>query len=138
MPIFESACILRECAAAERPVEHFYFHSSDPMLPCESCGGPTIKLISTFGIVFTGEITRKYLDRESEGGNKADGGHWVWEKRNTPDGKPKAKYITTWQEQREYARSEGVAVPSDLPKHFTPKEGGQGEANTCGMPGSWF
>ena len=79
-----------DCRLYTETVEHYYPRSDSPMAPCEACGCVTFKLISGFQIAFSGEITRRYLDREAEGAHKPDGGHWVWEKRNAPDGKPRA------------------------------------------------
>ena len=64
-------------------------------------------------MIWTGPITAKYLDRSCEGGNAQDGGHWVYRTKDTRSGKPEPEYISTFQQQREFAKAEGLGLPQD-------------------------
>jgi hypothetical protein len=68
--------------------------------------------VSRFNSPFCGAITARYLERNLEGGNAQDGGHWAWKKK-TISGKPEPVYIETFQEQASYCREEGLANPTD-------------------------
>lgn len=117
-------------------VERYEHHYVETDPPCSSCQGPTERAFSSFGIVWTGEISSKYIDRSVKGSDKLkDGGHWVWE-RNTPDGKPRPRRIETFQQQREFCKSEGLINPTEVSNNIEPKEGGKGLVNNRGLPGT--
>jgi hypothetical protein len=71
---------------------------------------------------FSGAIGSRYLDRGLEGGQAKDGGHWAW-KKNTISGKPEPVYIETFQQQRDYCRSEGLVMPGDTSPGFISSDG---------------
>lgn len=136
MPVYEHSCTADGCELQGYVLERYEHHavSTDP--PCAACGGPTVRIVSSFGVVFTGPITRKYMDTKREiPDKKGDGAHWVWEKK-TPDGKPRPRLITTWSEQRDYCKQEGLALPSDMPTNATMSEDGK-TLQSRGMPGQW-
>lgn len=129
-------CNSEGCALNNHVRERYEHHavSTDP--PCEQCGGPTVRIISQFKVVFTGPITRKYMDTKREiSDKKGDGGHWVFNK-NTPDGKPVAEYIETFEQQRAFCKREGLALPSDMPTNAQMSEDGR-KISSQGMPGCW-
>jgi predicted nucleic acid-binding Zn ribbon protein len=109
---YESSCITPECPEFDKVVEWFARSFDSPELDCPACGYPMERRVSRFGIVWTGPITSKYLDRSVEGGH-GDGSHWVWRRNGTKSGKPEPQLITTFQEQREYAKAEGLGLPQD-------------------------
>lgn len=112
MPLFESACPEKDCLLFEKTFE-WLSKTTDVNDPsCECCGAQTIRQISRFGVIWTGPITAKYLDKSLEGGNAESGGHWAY-KKNTLSGKPEPVYISTFQEQREYCKAEGLTPPQD-------------------------
>lgn len=132
MPIFESRCT--QCGHIS---EHYYHCSTAVTGPCDICHGPTRKMISRFNHGLMGTIERRHLDLSIEGSERLkDGGHWVVEK-NTPDGKPRHRFISTFQEQREHCKQEGLANPSDIPAAFSVKEDGKTPTSTQGLPGCW-
>ncbi len=124
MPVFESVCVSKTCGNRGLIVEHFYKHWDDPTEPCEECGERTEKIPSSFASPFMGDMGRKYVDRSLDDGDRQDLHHWVWD-RNTPDGKPKPRYIETFQQQKEWCRSNGVALPSELPSNCEASEDGR-------------
>jgi hypothetical protein len=73
-------------------------------------------------VVFTGQISRRYLTRE-EREKRSSGGHWVWKTCNVD--KPERVWIETWQDQRRYIKEEGLADPWELPAHATISEDGR-------------
>lgn len=131
MPLFESACQRHECPMLGHTVEHFYPFTDSLMCTCESCGSATVKQISTFNSPFMGVITERYKDRSVAGGH--GDGHWAWN-RKTPDGKPRAEFIETFQQQAAFCKREGLARPQELPKHAEVSADGK-SISTRGMPG---
>ena len=134
MPIFEAACPSESCPNFGRPVEHYYSRSTNDMMPCEVCGGPTRKMISGFNSPFCGLITSRYTDRSIKGHESLGEGHWAW-KRKTVSGKAEAVFIDSWQSQRDFAKSEGLLNPREVGNNVQPREDGKGLANSVGMPG---
>ena len=104
-------------------MDDFYRHYDDPAKPCESCGLQTVKVPSTFSSPFMGELSRKYVDRSLDDGHRQDLSHWVFEKG--PDGKTTSSLITTFQEQRDYCKRNGLANPSDLDSNCEVSEDGR-------------
>lgn len=110
MPLFESSCISQSCPLAGQVTEWLGKYE-DPEPLC-TCGTPMTRLVSRFGVIWTGALTSKYVDRSLEGGH-GDGGHWAYRTKNTASGKPEPVYIETFQQQREYCKAEGLGLPSD-------------------------
>lgn len=133
MPLYESACASNVCVEFARPVEWRASTWETPDPSCVECGGPTKRMISQFGIVFTGPLTAKYNDPKAD--NAHQEGHYAWRTKNTKDGKPEMVWIDSFDAQREHCRSEGLVNPKDL----GPGEvGGDGKTlSTRGMPGCW-
>jgi hypothetical protein len=130
MPIFDLAC--KSCGARQ---ERYLSRASSPNPPCEdaACGGETVRCISRFGIIWTGVISgTKYGDPTKEGYGRD--GHWVTQLR-TPDGVPRQKFITTFQEQAEHCRQEGLVNPRELSSHM--EATGDKSLSGRGMPGAW-
>ena len=136
MPIFEGSCQSESCRAAGRPQEHYYHNSEQPMAPCDVCGGPTERVMSRFGIVWTGVISARYLDRSKEGGHKVDGSHWAYENPTGKHGKgAKATRIETWDQQREYCKRNGLARPQEMSNSYEVGADGKTIQNSVGLPG---
>lgn len=129
MPIYESCCTQSECLLLGKVIEHYYPKTTDNMVSCAACGQETKRMISRFGVVFTGPITTRYNDKKAE--NPHIEGHWAWEKR-TPDGVPKQTWIETWQQRKEYMKREGLT-------EVGPVEGGSDGklSSSQGLPGCW-
>jgi hypothetical protein len=108
--------------------------TADEKLRCE-CGALLELAIYPLQVVWTGPITAKYLDRSKEGGNKADGGHWVWDKETKPGKGAQAHYIETWSQQKEHCRRNGLALPSEMPNNYEVAEDGRTVKNGIGLPG---
>jgi predicted nucleic acid-binding Zn ribbon protein len=138
VPIYELACGNQECSQYAHVWEAYYSTSDKPDPPCVLCGVTAKRLISSFSVVFTGPITRKYIDKKIEGHEKEDGSYHVWETKGL-DGQKKAhptlKKISTFQEEREFAKSEGLIPPSQLGPCEVHSDG-KG-VSTRGLPGSW-
>ena len=131
LPSRELVC-KNEVCPAYRPVASM---TADEVLHCE-CGGRLEIVIYALKTSWVGPISAKYLDRSKEGGNKADGGHWVWDKETKPGKGAQSHYITTWQEQRDYVKRNNLVMPSDMPSNFEVGQDGKTILNTCGMPGT--
>lgn len=136
MPLYESCCRSEDCPSQGIPVEWYTGDRSKPDPNCPSCGQGMRRMISAFGVVFTGPLSSKYLDHKSEVKSE-DASHWVWETRNEDGQKitPRPRFLTTFQEQREYCKREGVVDPSSI----GPAEvGSDGKTlSSRGMPGCW-
>jgi predicted nucleic acid-binding Zn ribbon protein len=135
MPIREFACETETCPE-HGVVRENYFRNSDPDPTCEACGAVKKARISRFGIVWTGPLTTRYNDPKLESAHRE--GHWAY-RRNTPSGKPEPVFISTPQESREFARSEGLVSPfdSNAPPLNMEISGDGKSATTCGQPGAW-
>lgn len=132
MPLYESVCRSNECPLADWPVEHFYWTADEPMMNCTICGGTTEKIASAFNVVFTGPMSARYNDRGKEGAHLD--GHWAYEKGM--DGKTKATFLETWDDQRAYVKRNNLANPTEMPRNFEVSEDGKTAANTRGLPGT--
>ena len=123
MPLFTEVCGSPDCVLQGDPTDEYYKHWDDPQKPCSACGGPTTRIPSQFGIVWTGEITAKYVDKSLDDGHRKDLSHWVFEKG--PDGKTKPFLIENFQQQREYCKRNGLANPADLDSNCEVSEDGR-------------
>ena len=133
MPLFDSACQSQSCPMHGVPVEHYYRHHDSPTEDCVECGGPTVKLISDFKVVFTGVISARYNDQGIEGAERE--WHWAW--GNDPvTKKPIPKFIETWDDQRSFVKEYGLVNPKEMPRNFTVDETGKIPQNTRGLPGT--
>jgi hypothetical protein len=135
MPLFESACPSRDCPDYAQPVEHYYPYSHSTTLPCEKCGGPTVKLVSQFHVVFTGPITAKYNDKHLDGAHRE--GHWGFNK-DPVTGKSTPAFIETFQQQKDFCKRNKLVNPKDAPTNFEVSADGTTIQNTRGLPGSWI
>ena len=123
MPLFTEACISPDCVLDGDSTDEYYKHWNDPQRPCVACGGPTKRFPSQFSSPFMGEMSRRYVDTSLDDGHRKDLSHWVFEKG--PDGKVKPSLISTFQEQREYCKRNGLANPSDLDSNCEVSEYGR-------------
>lgn len=123
MPIREFLCATPTCPGSREVFERFFHPSEDPVNNgwqpiCWECAQPLICCASRFGVVFSGPLTAKYNDPKRAGAHRE--GHWVWE-RNGPDGQPLAhprpRFLSTFDEQRQYCKQEGLVNPKELPPH---------------------
>jgi predicted nucleic acid-binding Zn ribbon protein len=129
VPLFEFLCQDSACRLSGTAVEHF-FHSDPGDVLCESCGGKTSRLISTFGIVFTGPLTKKYNNPKLE--NYHSEGYWAVRKK-TLDGKESHVWIDNWDTRREFMKSEGLMDTGPV------EIGSDGKSiSTRGLPGAWI
>ncbi len=135
MPLFEGICHNPGCAASGFRQEHYYSNRELPMAPCDECGGPTVRVPSEFGIVWTGPITAKYLDKSKEGGNKKDGGHWAFENGAKHGVGAKPVWIDSFSAQKEHCRRNGLALPQEHGNHYEVCEDGKTVKNSVGLPG---
>jgi predicted nucleic acid-binding Zn ribbon protein len=130
MPLFESGCTA--CGTVR---EWYAKLSTSPDPDC--CGAPMRRLISRFGIVWTGPIS-KYNDPTKERVNQTkDGSHWVWKVRSSKSGHPEKVLITNRQEQREFVKAEGLLDPAECPANADISSDGH-RLSSQGMPGSWI
>jgi predicted nucleic acid-binding Zn ribbon protein len=129
MPVREFGC--EGCHKIE---EHFR-HRADDMTAPECCGKPMRQLISTFGIVFCGDLNR-YNDPAKENLNQADGGHYQWRVRSSRSGYPERVLIRTRQEQKEFVRDEGLVDPADIAPNSQISDDGK-KMSSQGLPGCW-
>jgi predicted nucleic acid-binding Zn ribbon protein len=130
MPVREFGC--EGCHKIE---EHFR-HRVDDMTAPECCGKPMRQLISRFGIVWTGHIS-KYNDPTKDRTNQTeDGSHWVWRVRSSRSGHPERIRLTSIAEQKAYCKEEGLILPSDCNPNADISSDGH-KLSSQGMPGCW-
>jgi predicted nucleic acid-binding Zn ribbon protein len=122
MPIYEYSCQNEICEVGGQTFERFVSRFDTPDPECCFCGRKTERQPSRFAMPFSGEISARYLDKSLEGGHNKSGAHWAW-KKNTISGKAEPVYIDSFQKQREYAKSEGLALPSDTTPGFISSDG---------------
>lgn len=137
MPIREHVCANDTCAEFGKVVEHYFPTSDIPDQPCGSCEIPMRLALSTFGIVFTGPITKRYLSKGAEGSEADDGSHYQWATKDR-DGQPCAPRlvkIETFQQQRDFCREQRLINPSDIGPCEVHQDG-KG-VSTRGLPGCW-
>lgn len=133
MPVYEHACSASTCVRYAMVTENYFSRSTAEMPQCAACGNREVKLISNFGVVFTGPLTAKYNERGSE--NPHQEGHWAF-KKNTKDGIPKPVWISDFDAQRRFCKEEGLVNPKDIPTHAEVSDDGK-KLNSRGMPGCW-
>ncbi len=132
MPVYESYC--DDCTRIkEWYAKHFVDIHENP--PCEQCGGPTKRLLSRFGVVFTGALSKKYNDPKVEKYDQE--GHWAYRVKSSVSGHPEPVYIDSFQAQREFCKAEGLANPKDLPNMEADSDGRFRSNAGVGMPGAW-
>ena len=133
MPLLEGICEDRRCAAYRYKQEHFYHHwDAEPLNPCSICGGPTVRVMSAFNVVFSGVISARYNDRKLE--NAHQEGHTVYE-RDPQTKKVTPTFVDTWQKQKEVCARNGWANPKDQPKNFEVESDGRTIKSPMGLPG---
>jgi len=130
VPVFED-----RCSACGRIVEWYAKLSTSPDPDC--CGAPMRRMISRFGIVWTGPIS-KYNDPTKERCNQTDdGSHWVWRVRSSKSGHPERQLISSIAEQKAFCREEGLTLPSDTPANADISSDGR-TLSSQGLPGCWI
>lgn len=129
MPIREFYCA--QCANLE---ERYVKLRYTPVPPCPNCGATRIQLASRFAVVFTGPLTARYNDPKRENAHQEG----FWAHRRAADGKlsGEAVRIESWQDLKEFNRSEGLAAPGDVPTNATISKDGK-RIVSDGMPGQW-
>ena len=115
MPIREHVCLTEGCKNDGYIVEEFFHPREDQAPICTGCFQQMERLASSFGVIWTGEITSKYNDRNAD--NVHSTGHWAVRKRGL-DGQPlktpEPVFIDSWQKQSEYCKAEGLINPREL------------------------
>jgi hypothetical protein len=134
MPLREEVCTTDACPNCGVVEERLYHSAALGPRPCECCGGPTHRLESTFGVVWTGPVGQRYRDKTAEGFHEPDG-QYAYE-RKTPDGHPKLVRLETWQDIKSYAKREGLVDPRELGKNISVNAGGKSLNANMGMPGT--
>lgn len=129
MPLFESIC--GKCGEMrEYYVPHWY--SPDP----ECCGEQTKRLVSEFGVVFTGVLSAsKYNDPKLERAHQ--GPHWGWRRRSSKSGKPEPVYIETFEDQKKFCKEEGLVNPKDIGNIEATSDGKFNSSTGRGTRGQW-
>jgi putative FmdB family regulatory protein len=107
MPIFESYC--GQCDV----VKEWLGHSDDPEPFCQRCGAETKRLVSTFGVVFTGALSAsKYNDPRLEGAHMEE--QVVWRTRSSRTGKPERCVLRSFEDRKKYMKDEGLLGIEDV------------------------
>jgi len=128
MPLYEFQC------GCGWEGEHYLRHYDDPNPPCERCGGALRRLMSRFGVVFTGALTTKYMDKNRENAHME--GFWAYRKKSSVSGQPEAEWIDTWDKLKSFNKAEGLAMPGEVPTNSTISADGR-RIISNGMPGQW-
>lgn len=132
MPLYEHYCDNEECKRYQQVEEHF-FHSSNCEAPqCPDCSRRQVRAMSRFSSPFTGLMTARYNDPKKEGAHME--GHWAY-RRKTVSGNPEPVFLETFQQRREFMKSEGLVGYEDAGPNMPDSNGKR--VNTTGMPGSW-
>jgi len=124
MPVFEVGC-----TSCNSITEHYLPHSDSPNPPCEECGGPTVRMISRFGVVFTGNFSMKYVDKKIDGYEAQADGHYGFERDGSPT------WISDFQSQREFCKRNGFINPKDIGPAEVSSDGKK--TSSRGLPGQW-
>jgi predicted nucleic acid-binding Zn ribbon protein len=128
MPVFEIRCLA--CSVTE----DCYLAKWDlPDPPCPQCGAGRERLVSRFGVPFSGSI-HKYMDPTREGASQD--GFWAYRKISSVSGQPEATWIGDMQTLKEFNKAEGLAAPGEVPTNSTISADGKRLLST-GMPGQW-
>ena len=130
MPLREGQC--NSCQSVR---EWYQATRSEPDPPCDVCGGILDRFASRFAVVFTGPITSKYNISGRDDSHQE--GHVAWRTRSSRSGNPEPVRITTWQQQKEYCKQEGLLNPGDLSSNAEVSSDGK-KLYTRGMPGQWI
>lgn len=130
-------CESRKCAMRGRVVTLLW--REEPITGrhyplCPTCGDVLRENVSAPNVIWCGEIDHRYRDKTKDG-YFADPGQTVYT-RNTPDGKPKALHLSTWQDVKEHCKREGLRDPRECGNNIQVAEDGKKLLNTCGMPGT--
>jgi predicted nucleic acid-binding Zn ribbon protein len=133
MPIFENMCRQEGCEAAGDPFEWYAATRDKPDPICARCGSSTVRLISSFAVVFTGAITKKYNDPKLE--NYHQEGHTAWRRRSSKSGKPEPVRIETFEDQRRFCKEEGLVDPRETGPLEAAADGRT--SSSRGLPGCW-
>jgi hypothetical protein len=88
--------------------------------------------MSAFNVVFTGAITKKYWSRKAEP-LKGDG-FWTY-RTKTESGQPEPVYIETWQQRKDFMKSEGYIGYEDVGPQ-RPGSDGKWTKGRSAMPGT--
>jgi putative FmdB family regulatory protein len=123
-----------QCAACQAVEERYLRHWDDPTPDCPICLGPRVRLASNFGVVFSGPLTRKYMDPKKEGAYEE--GFWAYRKRSSISGELEPVFLDTWDKLREFNKAEGLSAPGDAPTNATISSDGK-RILSNGMPGQW-
>lgn len=133
MPIREGYCENPDCPSFRQLRE--WLDKAEPRVkPCPTCGSALFRLVSRFGIVWTGHLTTKYNDKRSEDYHQE--GHWAYRVRSSQSGEPEPVWIDSFQKQKEFCKEEGLVNPKDLPTNADISADGR-KLRSQGMPGSW-
>ena len=132
MPLYLHACKSPQCSAVGVAIEHFFFRSDPPAPACEYCGGPTERRIGLPNVLWTRPLS-SYNDPTKE--NAHEEGHWAW-RTHTVSGNPEPEYITTFAQQKAFAKAEGLRLPGEVnPNARISADGKKWE--TSGVKGQW-
>jgi putative FmdB family regulatory protein len=128
MPIYEMLC--NTCGDVVEKIQSF----SAPDPACEVCGSQRKKCISSFGIVGTGLLSAKYNDKNKEFAHQE--GHWAKATDPKTGKRTVPVFIETFQQQRDYCKSEGFYNPGEIGQ--VEMTGNDGKSfSSRGLPGAW-
>lgn len=144
MPLFESECRNSSCERFEKRVE-WYAHTVSTPDPTCFCGRQTVRLVSRFSAIWTGDLSR-FDVAGIDSKNDKDGGHIAYRIRSSRLGNdkktgqpiPEPVLIDSVSKQREFTRSEGLMMPSDInPNLQGTSEGTLESSEQRGTKGQW-
>lgn len=127
MPLYEYLC--GSCGAAFEA----YLPKWDNSDPACQCGAAPERLMSRFGVVFSGSL-HKYMDPKKEGAHME--GFWAYKKLSSISGQPEPVFLDTMESLKAFNKAEGLAAPGDAPTNATISADGK-RIQGAGMPGQW-
>lgn len=135
MPLYENACMNEDCPGGLKPFEWYASTSSKPNPECVECGRQTVRLISTFAVVWSSPLS-KYGSKDPRVQQRNGDSHTVWRINSSKSGKPERVVIDSIQKQREFCKEEGLRLPSDTGANAEISSDGK-KLSTSGMRGQW-
>jgi hypothetical protein len=136
MPLREGVCSNTLCSCGGVRQEHYYKRSDDPPVACDHCGQPTKFVISAANPVWLKPINSYNSPNIHDRHAQNSEGHIAYRTRSSRlvGGAPEPVQIRSIQDQREYCKAEGLAMPSDLPAVSRVSDDGM-KISGRGLPG---
>jgi hypothetical protein len=132
--ILEHVCGNEQCPEYGVVVEHYYGH--DPgELQCEQCREVAGRVVSNFGVVFTGPISRKYQDPKREGYGEES--WYEWRVKSSKSGKPEPVLIDSWAALKQFRADEKLVGRDEMGPVEGTSDGKYHQSAGRGLPGCW-